>query len=900
MSILQDMPIMRNMTIKRKLISIIMLTCIAALLLAGAVLIVWDWTTLRQRMVRDLSIHAEMIADNCKAALAFDDSEDAEETLKVLHVQSSIVFGGVYTTGGEVFASYYREGADSSVRPSEIQEVGYRFGDGLLTVFETIVLDAETIGTVCLRSSLQPMYVMLRRSAGIVLAVMSVVSLMASLVSLRVQRIISGPILSLANVAKIVSEKKEYSTRAVKQTNDEVGSLIDAFNEMLEQIQKRDSELVGAKEQLEIKVRERTTELSSTAVKLAEEVAERSSAQETLDERIKELSCLFRLSKLVEQPDISLEKILQETVPLIRNAYRYPDVTCVKITFEGIQYKTDNFKKTELSQYARINVHGDEAGGIEVYYLGEKAEGDQGPFLEEESALLNAVAEHLSRVVERRQAGEKLQLFRNLIDRSNDSVLVAEPQWGRFLDVNEKACDYLGYTREELLNMTVKDIDNSILGDSVWTERAKEIRKEGYMVFESEYKRKDGTIFPIEINVAFVEQQERSYLLAVARDITERRRIEAALKGSEEKYRKQFEGAMDAIFIADAKTGVIIDCNDAAAELVGRGKTELIGKHQRILHPSEEIEGEFSTTFEQHLGGKEGQALETQIITKNGEIRDVSIKANSLEVKGRKLIQGIFRDITEQKRAKERQDELLEEIESINKELKDFAYIISHDLKAPLRGIRTLTDWISADYAGKLGEQGKEQMDLLSGRVDRMRNLIDGVLQYSRVGRVKEEKTKVNLNELVPEIIDLLAPPENIKITVENELPVVVCEQTRIIQVFQNLLSNAVKYIDKPDGQIKVGCVGEDGFWKFSVADNGPGIEEKHFEKIFQMFQTLSPRDEYESTGVGLTVVKKIAEMYGGRIWVESKMGEGSTFFFTLPKQEMGVKDAKHEANIVS
>jgi two-component system sensor kinase FixL len=174
------------------------------------------------------------------------------------------------------------------------------------------------------------------------------------------------------------------------------------------------------------------------------------------------------------------------------------------------------------------------------------------------------------------------------------------------------------------------------------------------------------------------------------------------------------------------------------------------------------------------------------------------------------------------------------------------------------------------------------------------------VLQYSRVGRIKEELVKVNLNELIPAVIDMLAPPENITITVENELPTIECEQTRIMQVFQNLLSNAVKYMDKPRGRIKVDCVEEDGFWKFSVADNGPGIKEEHSEKIFKIFQTLAPRDEFESTGVGLTVVKKIVELYDGRIWVESKLGEGSTFFFTLPKQEAGVKDEKLAANIIS
>jgi signal transduction histidine kinase len=221
-------------------------------------------------------------------------------------------------------------------------------------------------------------------------------------------------------------------------------------------------------------------------------------------------------------------------------------------------------------------------------------------------------------------------------------------------------------------------------------------------------------------------------------------------------------------------------------------------------------------------------------------------------------------------------------------------------LKAPLRGIKTLAQWISTDYADRLDQNGKEQMNLLLSRVDRMHNLIDGILQYSRVGRVKENKVQINLNELVSEVIDMVAPPENISITVENELPVIEFERTRITQVFQNLLSNAVKFMDKPEGQVKIGCVEEDGFWKFTVADNGPGIEEKYFEKIFDMFQTLAPRDEVESTGVGLTVAKKIVELYGGKIWVQSKVGEGSTFLFTLPKQETEVKDAQLQASIIS
>jgi signal transduction histidine kinase len=252
------------------------------------------------------------------------------------------------------------------------------------------------------------------------------------------------------------------------------------------------------------------------------------------------------------------------------------------------------------------------------------------------------------------------------------------------------------------------------------------------------------------------------------------------------------------------------------------------------------------------------------------------------DILGRSIRYAIERK-NEQKRHEESLSKLIDELEHTNKELKDFAYILSHDLKAPLRGIKTLADWLAADYGDKLDENGREQIKLLLRRTDRMYNLIEGVLQYSRIGRLKEELVHVNLNELIPEIIETTGPIENIEVTVENNLPTILCEKTRITQLFQNLISNAGKFMDKPDGIIKVGCVEEGGFLKFSVADNGPGIEEKNFERIFQIFQTLKPRDEFESTGVGLTIAKKIVETYGGKIWIESEIGKGSTFFFTFP-----------------
>ncbi|MFC5270190.1 sensor histidine kinase [Adhaeribacter terreus] len=225
-------------------------------------------------------------------------------------------------------------------------------------------------------------------------------------------------------------------------------------------------------------------------------------------------------------------------------------------------------------------------------------------------------------------------------------------------------------------------------------------------------------------------------------------------------------------------------------------------------------------------------------------------------------------------------------ITKANRELDQFAYVVSHDLKAPLRAINNLAEWISEDITDKNPEIQKN-LQLMRGRVQRMENLINGILAYAKVDRKTIEPEKFAVKQLLEEIVDLLAPPQNVEIVLPNNAPVLTTEKIFLQQVFSNLISNAIKYNNKPQAHVAI-LVRETGdFYEFSVTDNGPGIPEKFHQKIFGIFQTMEARDTKESTGIGLAIVKKIIDEKGGKIWISSKENEFTSFIFTWPKNSL-------------
>ena len=387
-------------------------------------------------------------------------------------------------------------------------------------------------------------------------------------------------------------------------------------------------------------------------------------------------------------------------------------------------------------------------------------------------------------------------------------------------------------------------------------------------------------------------EEEDVELLTFARYLKEvivrQREAEASYNQSKERYKLIFESAFDGILLVDLYTTRFLSFNSKIISYFGYSEEDFLKLTLLDLMPEYQSNkclscDKVSSCMQQieHNGTAHMECVFKRI---DGSIFFTETTLVYLPEPDQKIVAIIIKDITERKEAEARREELLLKLEEVNSELKDFAHVVSHDLKAPLRGIASISEWLTNDYAEALDEKGLELLDLLNNRVRRMHSLIEGILAYSRVSRDLEEMVEFSLDEMLEDVISTLSPPENIEIRIERHMPVIFCEKTRVQQLFQNLMSNAIKFMDKAEGLIRVGCTWTGETWEFYVADNGPGIEEVYFKKIFQMFQTLNNRDEFESTGVGLSIVKKVVEIYGGEIKVESHVGEGTSFRFTLPK----------------
>lgn len=368
---------------------------------------------------------------------------------------------------------------------------------------------------------------------------------------------------------------------------------------------------------------------------------------------------------------------------------------------------------------------------------------------------------------------------------------------------------------------------------------------------------------------------------------------EQRLKESRSLLNAIIANVVDGVVILD-DFGKIEGFNPAASVLFGYQSSEVLGHDLDILFAAPTPQD-----TEVHLEDAilTGYTWQTQGVRRDRSTFPVSVSVSDVQLDDHRLI-AIIRDMTEvqqiQGKLQSRADELSRisailaqtnvTLEDRNRELEQFAYVASHDLKAPLRAIANLSEWIEEDLGNQLPAENQQQMQLLRGRVHRMEALINGLLEYSRIGRTNASKEMVSVATLVNEVVDSLDPPATFIVECASNLPTFKAKVLLLRQVFANLIGNAISHHHRAEGHIQVGVSEQDQFYEFFVTDDGPGIHPNYHDKIFTIFQTLQARDVKESTGIGLAIVKKIVEIEGGTIRVESQEGEGATFYFTWRK----------------
>jgi len=709
--------------------------------------------------------------------------------------------------------------------------------------------------------------VIVRSTAFIAVAVFALALFFTFIVARRV----TGPLAALVTgTEKIGGGDLDY--RIEVNTDDEIGLLAQSFNNMTGQLRGSRMEIEDYSKNLEKMVAERTAELEASEIRFrsvfeSSPIGIITAGSDGIVTGVNEVYL-----RIVGGED-ARERIVGEFNLRDAEVFRRAGIDeCFTELFEGYPFEVE------------AEVTGITGKQTVARYLGV-------PLFDSERSVIGAVV-MVEDIAERKRAEEALTRISKAVESSSDAIGMADSTGKSiyhnkaFLDLFEYAVDELNaaggppavYCDEDV----AREVFDAMMAGNSWSG-------------ELDMRTRSGRILSIFLRADVVKDETGNIIALVGThtDVTERKRIENALKKSEEKFRKQFEEALDAIFIADAESGILIDCNSAASRLVGREKSELIGKHQSILHPPENIEEGFSKSFTEHLGQKQGQSLEAQVITKTGEIRDVAILASLFELNNRKVLQGTFRDITERRKAAEQLLKAKEAAEAASRAKSEFLANMSHEIRTPLNGIIGMTE---LTLGTELSGEQLEYIDALKQSAYSLMSLINDILDFSKVeaGRLELEDIAFDLRTTMEGVGEILAPRASEKelelaVHVREDIPTAVRgDPARLRQILINLGGNAIKFTHRGEVVLRTEIEEQNNkkaVVRFSVVDTGIGIPRDKRETIFETFRQAdgSTTRKYGGTGLGLAISKQLVELMGGRIWVESEPEKGSTFCFTIP-----------------
>jgi PAS domain S-box-containing protein len=488
---------------------------------------------------------------------------------------------------------------------------------------------------------------------------------------------------------------------------------------------------------------------------------------------------------------------------------------------------------------------------------------------------------------------ESTARYRGLLEAAPDAMVVVNPIGGIVL-LNLQAEKQFGYGRDELVGQQVKNIiptgfAERLLADGNRTAADALAQQIGTGI-ELTGRRKDGSEFPIEIMLSPLESADGILVTAAIRNISVRKEAEQHLAQMEGRYRGLLEAAPDAMVVVN-QGGAIVLLNVQAEKQFGYGRDELVGQQVKSIIPegfAERLLADGTRTAADALAQQIGTGIELTGRRKDGTEFPIEIMLSPLASAEGILVTAAIRNITERKGAERRLVTTVAELKRSNDELQQFASVASHDLQEPLRMVASYTQLLANRYKGQLDADADEFIAFAVDGSNRMQRLIQDLLAYSRAGTngkaLRETSSESALRGALANLRAAIG--ESGAVVTHDPLPVITTDDTQLVQVFQNLVGNAIKYRGADAPRVHVYAtqtVGTETI--FSIRDNGLGIDSQYFDRIFVLFQRLHGREEFKGTGIGLTVCKKIVERLGGRIWVESQLGHGSTFRFSLPDE---------------
>ena len=488
-------------------------------------------------------------------------------------------------------------------------------------------------------------------------------------------------------------------------------------------------------------------------------------------------------------------------------------------------------------------------------------------------------------ILAKKQLEESESRLANLIVNLDEGILL-EDENRKIILANKKFCSIFNIPVDpEFLigqdcNNAAQESKDLFLEPETFVSLVNKIVVNKKTVLANELKMKNGNIYELDYTPIFLNKIYKGHLWTY-RDVSIQRKYKESLEAQRLKYSQIIEN-MNLGLIEVDETGKVMMVNKSFEKMSGYSRADLMGINPRNLFLDDASAEHIEKENKKRLKGV-SNSYEVTAKTKSNEKRHWLISgAPNYDIDGNVIGSiGVHLDITELKLLENQKEILLDKLEKNNKELQEYAHIVSHDLKSPLRNVSALTAWLKEDFEDSFDEDGLQKFKHIEDTLSKMDQLIDGVLNYSSIDKKTAKIEKINLNTLLKTILNTIYVPPHINVTILHNLPTIHADSIKIEQLFQNLISNAINYMDKDEGWIKIDFSDKKSHYEFSVSDNGIGIPKKYFKKIFNIFQSVN---EKQSTGIGLSIVKRIVELYNGKIWLESELGKGTTFYFTLKK----------------